>query len=119
MPSATKTALTLMPPATPTSSPTTTSCQSLVHRRDSTIAAIANSATTASRWPPITSSTISSGLATQSRTARTGLAAVRSSTYPAATNAAPIMIISTQIVSHGLAPPISAAIRCIQVATGP
>ena len=48
--------------------------------RDTTIAAIANSARNASRWPPITSSTMSSGLATHSRTARTGFAAVRSST---------------------------------------
>ena len=90
-----------------------------MERRDSTIAAIAKSATTASRWPPITSSTMSSGLATQRRTARTGFAAVRSSTYPVATNAAPIIIISTQIVSQGLAPPISAASSCVQVATGP
>ena len=29
------------------------------------------------------------------------------------------MIISTQIVAHGLAPPICAASRCVQVATGP
>ena len=56
------------------------SCDSLVHRRDSTMAAIANSATRASRWPPITSSTMSSGFATHMRTARTGLSAVRIST---------------------------------------
>ena len=36
-----------------------------------------------------------------------------------ATNAAPIMIIRTQIVSHGLDPPISAASCWVQVATGP
>ena len=80
MPSATKPALTLMPSAAPTSSPTSTSCQTVVQRLDTTMAAIANSATKASMWPPITSSVISSGFATHNSTARTGSAAVRSST---------------------------------------
>src|SRR5438105_13442063 len=62
---------------------------------------------------------MSSGFAAHIRPARTGLAAERSSRYPAARNAIPVMIIKIQIVSHGLLPPTSAATRCVQVATGP
>ena len=56
------------------------SSRAVLARRESTIAAIATSARRASRWPPMTSSTISSGLATHMRAARTGFSAVRIST---------------------------------------
>src|SRR5260370_7500861 len=59
------------------------------------------------------------GLGAQMRGAGTGLAAERSSRYPAARYAIPVMIIRAQMVSHGLLPPTSAATRCVQVATGP